>query len=259
VFQVLRRLGAPDSSWFVGPFGTARPFWTISIEWWIYMLFGGVVLVWLRQGKPLGWAGALVLGVVAIEPVYHFVGGYDHCLTMLWVLGMGASLLLIRLRAMAAARPDVASPRLLRIALAVAGAASLAIVGRLFANKFAVAEFQFGLFLALLVFALFFALGFARLQVAPGLERVIAFVAGYSYSLYLVHHTLVEFLAIHYPDRQDSPAMFWIAIAAANLLAVVFWYLFERHHRQLARWAKQRFASSRPNLGTVPIPEGMRR
>jgi peptidoglycan/LPS O-acetylase OafA/YrhL len=178
---------------------------------------------------------------------------------MLWVVGMGASLLLIRLRATVAARPDFASPRLLRIALVVAGAALLAIAGRLFANKFVVIEFQFGLFLAVLVFALFFALGFARLRVAPGLERAVGFVAGYSYSLYLVHHTLVEFLAIHYPDRQNSPAMFWGAIAAANLLAVVFWYLFERHHRQLARWAKQRFASGRPSLGAVPVTEGLRR
>ena len=126
-------------------------------------------------------------------------------------------------------------------------------------QRVVVIEFQFGLFLAVLVFALFFALGFARLRVAPGLERVVGFVAGYSYSLYLVHHTLVEFLAIHYPDRQNSPTMFWAAIAAANLLAVVFWYLFERHHRQLARWAKQRFASDRPSLGIVAAAGGLRR
>jgi hypothetical protein len=38
---------------------------------------------------------------------------------------------------------------------------------------------------------------------------------------------------------------FWLVIGAANGFAVIFWYLFERHHRALARRMKQRLAKAR--------------
>ncbi len=31
LFQILRPLGVPNQPWFFGPFGSGRPFWTISI------------------------------------------------------------------------------------------------------------------------------------------------------------------------------------------------------------------------------------
>lgn len=254
VFQVLRRVGVADNSWFVAPFGSARPFWTISIEWWIYMLFGGVVLVWLRREKKLGWPGALLLAVAAIVPTYNFIGGYDQCLTILWIAGMGASALMLRLPKLAAQRPDITAARVRRTALITAVAAFVAIVGRLFATRFETQELQLGLFLATLIFALFFLLGTVSFRIPFVLERSIEFVAGYSYSLYLTHHTLVDFLAIHYPTRRGSPAMFWLAVAAANLLAVIFWYLFERHYRQLASFAKLRFAKGRDGLAGATVP-----
>jgi peptidoglycan/LPS O-acetylase OafA/YrhL len=248
LFQVLRRLGVPDSPWFIAPFGSARPFWTISIEWWIYMLFGGVVLIWLRRPRGLGALGLLALAAVAIEPAYHFVGGFDQCLTILWIVGMGASFFLIQLRRQAAGQSGE-NRRLLRISLLVAAGSAIAIFARLFANRSGTDELQFGLFLASLVFAVLFALGFARLRVPEIAARLIGFLAGYSYSLYLLHHTLLDYLAIQFPGRSGAIA-FWLAIAAANLLSIVFWYLFERHHRRMASALKQYFA--RPRSGLVP-------
>ena len=54
VFLVARRaLG--DSDWFIRPFGSAQPFWTLSIEWWIYIVFGWVALVRLRGQRLVFW------------------------------------------------------------------------------------------------------------------------------------------------------------------------------------------------------------
>jgi peptidoglycan/LPS O-acetylase OafA/YrhL len=251
IFQILRRLGAPDSDWFIGPFGSARPFWTISIEWWIYMLFGGVVLIWLRRTKPIGRIGLLLLAVAAIEPAYHFVGGYDQCLTFLWIAGMGASLLWLRLPALANQSPGLTRSRLLGIALIVAVASVGAIAGRLLANHSEMIELQFGIFLGTFVFAMFFFLGLASIHVSPLLERLVGFIASYSYSLYLTHYSLLEFLAIRLAPGSDGGATFWLAIGAANIVAVVFWYLFERHYRQLARLIKQHLARRRHGRDAV--------
>jgi peptidoglycan/LPS O-acetylase OafA/YrhL len=242
IFQILRRLGMHDSAWFIGPFGSARPFWTISIEWWIYMLFGGVVLIWLRRTRPIGRMGVLLLIFVAIEPAYHFVGGYDQCLTILWVVGMGVSLFWLHVPNLAGSCAQLTVPRLRRIALIVSAAAAFAIAGRLVSSHSEMLELQFGLSLGTFIFAVLFVLGLAPVPVPPSLARLAAFLAGYSYSLYLTHYTLLEFVAIRLVPHRDGPLVFWLIIAAANLFAMVFWSLFERHHRQLARVMKQRLA-----------------
>ena len=236
-FQILRRLGVPEQSWFVSSFGSGRQFWTISIEWWIYMLFGGIVLVWLRRGR-LGLAGGLVLAFVAGEPLYHLVGGYDECLTALWIVGFAASLLFLRLPALAARDKRLTLAGWRRLWLAAASAGALAMAVRLFANGFEIAELQFSLFLATALFGSFFALGTWRGAVPAAVERLVGFLAGYSYSLYLTHYTLLEFLRVRFPGAPNDPGAFWLAILAANLLAIAFWWLFERHHRRLADWAK---------------------
>jgi peptidoglycan/LPS O-acetylase OafA/YrhL len=251
VFQTLRRLGVHDNGWFVSSFGSARPFWTISIEWWIYMLFGMVMLRWLRNGYRLGAFGAVVLALVAIEPFYYVVGGVDQCLALLWLTGMAISLLFIHLPRIAERWPQLDEARWMRLFLIVAGAALVAMGGRLFANHFEVSELQFGLFLALFIFASLFACGASRRAVPKVLERSVGFVAGYSYSLYLTHHTLLEFLSIRLSGELSDGTLFWIAIALSNVVAIGFWYLFERHHRQLARILKDFLAKRRRLVGGV--------
>jgi peptidoglycan/LPS O-acetylase OafA/YrhL len=239
VFQVLRRLGAPDSPWFVASFGSARPFWTISIEWWIYMTFGGIMFYLVRRdGGGLGLLGLFALAVAALEPLYHFAGGPDNCLTMLWLAGMGAAVLFHRMPALLESHPKLGAVRLRRIALAIAGASVVLMTARLVNNRGSTNELQFALYLGLLLFALFFALGFAAPRVPRWVALPVGFIAGYSYSLYLVHHTLLDFVAAKRPDLIGSAAAFWALVAASNVLAVVFWVLFERHHRQFARRLK---------------------
>jgi len=251
IFQTLRRLGVGDSAWFVSSFGSARPFWTISIEWWIYMLFGAVMLRWLRDSRKLGAIGIVVLALFAIEPVYYVIGGYDQCLGLLWLIGMAASIVYVRLPRIAELLPQFDKRQWFRIFLGIAGAGLVATVGRLFANHFELSELQFGVFLAIFVFALLFACGASRLVMPRPVERIAGFVAGYSYSLYLTHHTILEFLSVRLSGELSDAALFWISIAASNIVAIGFWYLFERHHRHLARILKDSLARRRRPAASV--------
>jgi peptidoglycan/LPS O-acetylase OafA/YrhL len=246
IFQILRRLGMPDQSWMVASFGSARPFWTISIEWWIYMAFGGIMFFMVRRGGRLGLLGAAFFAFAAIEPLYHFVGGPDQCLTMLWAAGMGAAVLFHKMPVLRARFPGLPDRRLAQIGAAVAAAMVLCMIARLVSNRLITNELQFGLYLGGFVFALFFALGFARLRVPVLVEGPIGFVAGYSYSLYLIHHSLLEYLSVRHPELIGKTWAFWAAVAASNLLALAFWWLFERHHRQLARAIKNWLAKGKP-------------
>ena len=246
VFQVLRRLGVPDQAWMVAPFGSARPFWTISIEWWIYMTFGGVMFFIVRRGGEIGALGLLALAVAAIEPFYHFVGGYDHCLTMLWIVGSGMAFLFHRFPSVRARWPRLADGRVRRAAGAVAIAALVSMAGRLFANGVHANELQFGLFLALFLFGVLFAL--SGRHASGVLPAAIGFVAGYSYSLYLIHHTLLDLVWNRRPDLAGNALAFWSMILLCNLAAIGFWWVFERHHRTLARSARAWLARRRTTV-----------
>jgi hypothetical protein len=52
------------------------------------------------------------------------------------------------------------------------------------------------------------------------------YLASYSYSLYLVHYSFLHL----------TPG--WQAIVWANLFAVLFWWLFERHYKAVAGFLK---------------------
>ena len=73
---------------FAVPFGSARPLWTLAIEWWIYMGFGWFVL---RRRKSLAW-WLPVLVFAALIPMYLTVVGSP--LVIMWLLGSGLYLLL---------------------------------------------------------------------------------------------------------------------------------------------------------------------
>jgi peptidoglycan/LPS O-acetylase OafA/YrhL len=232
-FQALRRLGI-DSSTFISSFGSARQFWTISIEWWIYMLFGAVVFL-IGRNKGPRWLVWGFVAFVAIEPFYYFVGGVNECMSILWVIGMGTSLLFLRMPAIMQAFPSMTPHTWRRAFWLLAGFGLLCMAVRGLRIHY-VSELQFGTFLALAVFGLLFALGGAPRRVPAWFENAIAWMANYSYSLYLTHLPVLTLLVCWFPDRRWDPTLLVEAIVASNVFAIVFAYLFERHHRRLAKW-----------------------
>ncbi len=238
-FQILSVAGVIPESAAIKSFGSAAPFWTISIEWWIYMVFGVIALVYVRQKKwPKVWHWPL-LGLIALEPFYHFVTGPDNCLTMLWVMGMLVCMLFLY--------PPKwldfsnANIRIVMVLCALFAVVCMAmrIVGLRLDGSTDFLEFQFAVYMAMLVFGTLFFLS-DKIDFPKFFKKISWFVADYSYSLYLTHHTIVIFLAAYF-KRSDDPAIFWMAIVLSNLLAIFFWFLFERHYKRLARWMKMRF------------------
>lgn len=238
-FQILNVAGLMPESAAIKSFGSAAPFWTISIEWWIYMVFGVVALVYVRKKEwPKLWHWPL-LGFIALEPFYHFVTGPDNCLTMLWVLGMLVCMLFLY-------PPKWLdfSNKNIRILMGLAAlfaivCMALRIVGLRLDGKTGFLELQFATYMALFVFGLLFFLS-DKIDFPKFFKKVSWFVADYSYSLYLTHNTIVIFLAAYF-KRTDDPAIFWTAIIFSNLLAIFFWFLFERHYKRLSKWMKGRF------------------
>jgi len=244
VFQVLRRMGFKNSPIMIDTFGSGSPFWTISIEWWIYMLFGFTAIVLIRDKKKLNPVNLCLLGLFSIVPFYYAIGGVNNCLTLLWIAGMLFAIFFIDLPNLISKRRFLITVNNARWGLAFVFCFSiLLMIGRLMAiyfdvGKFAFYELQFGLYLALAIFSCLLYFGFC--QKAPiWIENTFAFLADYSYSLYLIHAPILVYLYIRFPNNDSNSLLFWFAILACNIFAILFWFLFERHYRFIASRIKR--------------------
>lgn len=209
-------------------FGSARPFWTLAIEWWIYMAFGWLVL---RGNKPYAlWV--LVLGALAIVPAHHVFGGRGNGLALAWMFG-AACYLALSTQALAKARTSsLATGFVLFGGLAVW---LLRGTKEPYDPKFA------ALLAAALVCGLL-AIDRVSWQVPGGVAHAVRFVANYSFTLYLLHYSLLDLIA-HNPVFASPHANFWFGVAVANVLSITVASVTELRHRALAAWLKTKLLS----------------
>ncbi len=228
LFQILRRLHVPEQSWFVASFGSGRQFWTISIEWWIYMTVGllaAIMVRWPWPPKPLLW----LLAVVSIEPLYNLVGGPGDSLTFDWAIGGMACLLCRHLISAARLRLTDKSPLRggLALMLVLAAVRLFYTQGRIYDPVFATLLAAV-MFMPLLFVALPARVGWGqKWWRSLGIERL----SFHSYSLYLTHVSLLMLLATMAPHWVLGGGGLLGLLVLSNAVALLFALTFERHHK----------------------------
>jgi peptidoglycan/LPS O-acetylase OafA/YrhL len=262
-FQVLRRVGI-DRPWFVRPYAFGEPFWTLPIEFFLYVAFGVVAFgFWQRSTRITG--GLIALGAFAIVPVlYHSATGWGQCLGLVWLIG-AAGALAIDVPARLRARFALSRAHLNRLF-----AAGLAVVGgmmalRIASRPLAFYELQMAVFLAALGLLGLWLCGSARGAGPSPVARVAAGLAQLGYPLYLTHATVVGIWVARAGRLTGAVDMAQVALLAfAN--AAVFWFLFDRHYRAVGRWIKARIgaapaaaAVTAQRAGSGPRPTGSAR
>ncbi len=167
------------------------------------------------------------------------MGGVGQCLSFVWMIGAAAAWAQDRL--MRRGGPETL-PRRHRWAWGLAGSVALSAIlmaGRLLATDGRIYDLQFALFAAGVLFGLFFLLGMAPVTVPRLVSRAIDRVADYSYSLYLIHYTVLIWFVVHRPAAGHYDVATFVEIfLIANGAAWIFWFLFERHYHRLSILAK---------------------
>ena len=239
LFQVLRRIGVEDASWFVGPFGSGRPFWTLNIEWGLYLAFGATLFYLVRGDRPSGAVILLLVAVYSLIPLYHFAGGFGETLIYAWLFGMTAAFIDSGHLQVNAGLFNRLQSRLPQIRGLLITAPWLIMGVRAFAQKQLEFDLVFAALLTVSLFALFWHLGACRTRPDSRLAGVSAALAHYSYSLYLVHNSVVVLLALKVFPGEIGPGYLLLAFVASQLAAIAFWWLFERHYRVVRRWLRR--------------------
>lgn len=227
LFQAAHRL--VGDAFHIRAYNTAESFWTIPIEFWIYVTFG-LGFFGLLMRERLGMVLPAVAGLIALPVViWNSAAGGGNGLALVWFVGAtGAYIWASAWRL---------STHKLQIGLVVSLFACVCLLGRGLKTGWNIQDLGMVLCETVLFLGLLSLVDGCRLW--PGrLRASFTFFASYSYSLYLVHNTVLVVMR-KFLSSTLGAATLPLALLAAHLVAFGLYLLFERHYHQVGTWLKR--------------------
>jgi peptidoglycan/LPS O-acetylase OafA/YrhL len=221
--------------------GSNTPLWSLANEFWYYVLFP---LLWLGLSRnSTGLASRLVCLAAAVG-IGVFVGKSIALYFSIWLLGCFVWLV--------PEWPILHRTvwRRLAVALAAAGFLSALLAIRLVRGW---SDYPLDLLVGSTFALLLYCMKHSRAHVSvPLVHKGVTSLAGFSYTLYLVHLSPLVFLraCLTYETAWPSGPIAWVEVFVIMLLVCVYAYfvslLTERHTDRLRRWLEQRIWKRRP-------------
>jgi peptidoglycan/LPS O-acetylase OafA/YrhL len=210
-------------------FGSGRPFWTLAIEWWIYMSFGwGIFLFsWGRKSIKNFSIYILILLFFSIVPLHNF-WGRGHGLSMVWIFGSLAYFAILYLNRFKTSQGKI----LLTLGLFF----FLALLRVLTTIKEYELVFAFLLTVSILLVVLLFEN--VKFSFSQRIERIVRFFASFSFTLYMIHYSLLDFTTYYFKDAMSGVQIFLFNLVSANVLAWLISRFSEIHYRKLGSLLK---------------------
>lgn len=196
-------------------FGSASAWWTLGIEWWLYMAFGWLVL---KQRDWLYYIGLAFLMIVPLR--YTIFDGVGSGLSVVWLVACCAVFVMGGLSRYLSQRK---------------AAVACVLFGILACARYKLAMDSYD-FLAAIYMGCAFISGlvcFQQAQVNPGprLKKRAEQLAGYSFTLFLIHYSVLYFIVTLFGDGWF---MFLVGVLISNVLAYLIAQCSEIHHRRIS-------------------------
>jgi len=237
---ILRTTGQMD---FIRSYNTAEPFWTIPIEFSLYVVFG-IGFFGVAARERLWHPIQLTVGAIALPVVlWNAVAGGGNGLSLVWVIGAGAGYAW-------AVHWNRATAKL-QVGLIACLLAAFCLLGRGMKTGWNFEDLGMVMCEALFVLG-----GISIVDGIPRLpERILkacSYMAAYSFSLYLVHNTII-IMAKHFLYTQYGNVSLWFSVVAAHLGGFGCYYLFERQYQSVGRYIKDRVVAQYGSVMTTSV------
>ncbi len=223
----------------VPPFGSMRPIWTVVVEWWLYIFFG---VIFLAVRFDLTWKKLVIaaLFVISIPVAFdHTFGGTGQGLVLVWLFGAGYYRFAIE-GGLLRGRPWLNVGGLIFTILLIGFSRHI------IAQSPHLYDLRYSIFVcALIIFGAEVLCDFGG-RLLSIIERPARFLASYSYSLYLVHFTIIINLYALAEGAATSAKIGYLVggIIACNLTAYIFWMLFESKYHAVREYFQRRTSPS---------------
>jgi peptidoglycan/LPS O-acetylase OafA/YrhL len=191
----------------VTSFGSARPFWTLAIEWWIYLSFGYLLLVIFKK-KRVNTLNIIILTFLSIVPVINLIMGRGNGLTTFWLFGSIVYVI---------STLDILKGINKKIKLLLI----LIISGLALFRAYQEMEAYDPIFAFLLAMTLWLIIDFFKdKNYSHNAEQIIKYNASYSYTLYLVHYSILDFIKNNFDETINPYLLFTIGFISANIISI---------------------------------------
>lgn len=194
------------------PFGTMRPVWSLMFEWWLYILFGGIVF--FNKNKIVS---LICIGLGGYYTFHVNTKGEAGHLELIWFFGALSAYLFDKLGRLAGAK---------YIALVALLAAVVGYMTSLNAyNIIAGLLFSSGLLLVAV------SCNSNTAMVSPRTSFVFNWLAGYSFTLFLTHYTVLFWLQKY--GFSGFSGLF-VSVLLSNVIAFAIANFTERYHKPMS-------------------------
>lgn len=211
----------------------ASPLWTLNIEWWLYMLFGWLIIKQKSLLKP-DIKSILLLSIFAFFPLYKFIT-CDNNLVAIWFSGVLITLVIMNGGIFKDAILKVSKYNLLILALI--GLLLLRIVANFNDGKWTY-DLAIELLLGLIMVVLVVKNNGVTLFKSAKIKNIVNLMARYSFTLYLVHeaiaYLLFEINAV-YNINLHPIAVSAVYVVLANVIALAIAYPTEMQYKKLTK------------------------
>lgn len=221
--NILQLQDVPKPNIFVTSFGSSRQFWTLSVEWWFYLLAGFIVLYFYPRlkVKSLTIMHILILSALSIPSIFHLVGGCGNGLTFTYGLGIIIYYLHNKFK--------TKEKRLLYLAI-LTSSLSIIACGICFKDAYN------NIFVLCTGLSFLFCLILGNCVDTKSIKKANSFFANYTYSLYLLHYSIMVFL--YCTTTLQSYSRFFVSIILSNIIAIIFYFLFEKNTNKISHKLK---------------------
>lgn len=201
------------------PFGSLRPIWSLMFEWWIYVLFGGIVF--FIKHKLIGFL-AIIFGAYYT----FFVNGKGEAgqIAVIWMVGAISAYFYKDICVKSFNKKFYSS-------LFFASAILIYLTTLNAYNLFAGSFFSIGLLLL--------AAHKNTQDISPHKTAIVyRFLAGYSFTLFLTHYTVLSWI---WRSGLRGIEGFMLSIITANIISIFIARYTENYHKHLSRWMLKSF------------------
>jgi len=219
----------------VPSFGSAGHLWSLAVEWHIYMFAGGIFFM-LTNRK---WLPALLVALIFSSVPMQFFGTFTDGLhgsglSYLWMLGFCTYFV---------ARTNACCVVPKKVLLATAGALILIwLLATKPAEEYAPALYP--LIAAAFLMMTVFTQRTHAFSARPKARNFVRKLADYSFSLYLVHYSLLYALNVLWIGNPILAAV--VGVILCNLIAWLFGKYIEWRHHDVASYLKRIFGVGQP-------------
>ena len=194
--------------WFM-PFGSGRPLWTLSVEWWLYMLYGALFL-FLSNKEKISLPKILVFCGIVFMVSDHLISVRGNGLGVVFLLGV-----------LSYCFYDFLSLKAARILFPLS-CLRYVYYGIMIKEAYTVCSF----IIICVVFCSAVKIG-GSMEPDTKRNEVFAFISKSTFMLYLVHYSIIDFI-MNTEMNCSISVKFWLGIVLSLIMACCCYYVFAK-------------------------------